>query len=104
MEAAAANGVTCLEWAGAKMTFAPRYEEGDDEESEYDDDLEDLDDDEEYVDLEDDDVPEDTEEDTVHKELDFKAPGSELPRPLALNREYDEWSAAMAPPVFSEKE
>lgn len=108
MEAAAANGVTCLEWAGAKIVFEARPVITDDEDDfNFENDEEDDAEDEEYTDHGDDDMPEpeaEDEDDSGVKELEFKAPNSELPRPLQLNREYDNWTAALAPPVFSEKE
>lgn len=72
------------------MTFA-YAEAGDDDESYYDEDH-DLGDDEEYVDNED--VVTPTIVPSPH----------DIPRPLQLNQEYDEWSSAMAPPVFTDKE
>jgi len=92
MQAAAANGVTCLEWGDLKISFGRDPDEDDD-------DFEPEDDDEEYVD------------DDALEELDFKseepavnAPNPlEVPRPLQLNQEYDAWSAAAAPPVFVEE-
>lgn len=98
IQAAAASGVTCLEWGGARIVFASRHDhlEDDDFESPEDDD------EEEYTDHEDEDDGEDL------QELEFKGGASdtanmrEVPRPLQLNQEYDNWSAAVAPPVFKE--
>lgn len=94
IQAARANGVKCLEWAGVKLEMAPYHIDEDDDEIEYEEDETEDFGEEEYVE----------EPDDEPRELEFKDGRSEVPRPLQLNQEYDEWSAASAPPIFNEKD
>lgn len=103
--------MTCLEWAGVKLVMSgPEEKEPDEDDYDFEPEPDD-DDDEEYVDDEeedDDDAPEDgDDEDTLHEsehELQFSGDAVALPRPLQLNKDYDSWSSAVAPPVFKEEE